>query len=224
MATTTRRRATASRACEELVGGLHDVLRDLLADLLRQCKFKNIRVEPKDWDTSDTNPMGAPRPTRGPAADRRQPDIVCTDPESNITYVFDVRTAWKISSTSSGAYQTGDLANEGEAHKRASWDYVTKFHDSVFRNDNAVFVPFGIEVSGGLGMQRRRSSTTPSAGCARRRTLTCTIDWSSSLFQRYWYARVGAAIIRQRARIGMAAASRDRKHIERTTGLGSYAP
>ena len=29
-------------------GGLHDVLRDLLADLLRQCKFKNIRVEPKD--------------------------------------------------------------------------------------------------------------------------------------------------------------------------------
>ena len=94
--------------------------------------------------------MRAPRPTRGPAADRRQPDIVCTDPESNITYVFDVRTAWKISSTSSGAYQTGDLANEGEAHKRASWDYVTKFHE-VFRNDNAVFVPFGIEVSGGLG-------------------------------------------------------------------------
>ena len=74
----------------------------------------------------------------------------CIVPESNITYVFDVRTAWKISSTSSGAYQTGDLANEGEAHKRASWDYVTKFHE-VFRNDNAVFVPFGIEVSGGLG-------------------------------------------------------------------------
>ena len=48
--------------------------------------------------------------------------------------------------------------------------------------------------------------------------------WSSSSFQRCWYARVGAAIIRQRARIGMAAASRDRKHIERTTGLGSYAP
>ena len=203
-------------------GGLHDVLRDLLADLLRQCKFKNIRVEPKDWDTADTNPMGAPRPTRGPAADRRQPDIVCTDPESNITYVFDVRTAWKISSTSSGAYQTGDLANEGEAHKRASWDYVTKFHE-VFRNDNAVFVPFGIEVSGGLG--NAATAFLDNAFSWVRQTQDSDVyHWSSSSFKRYWYARVGAAIIRQRARIGMAAASRDRKHTERTTDLGSYAP
>ena len=166
--------------------------------------------------------MGAPRPTRGPAADRRQPDIVCTDPESNITYVFDVRTAWKISSTSSGAYQTGDLANEGEAHKRASWDYVTKFHE-VFRNDNAVFVPFGIEVSGGLG--NAATAFLDNAFSWVRQTQDSDVyHWSSSSFQRYWYARVGAAIIRQRARIGMAAASRDRKHTERTTGLGSYAP
>jgi hypothetical protein len=29
-------------------GGLHDVIRDLLAEPLRRCKFKNIRVEPRD--------------------------------------------------------------------------------------------------------------------------------------------------------------------------------
>ena len=90
--------------------------------------------------------MGVPRPTRGTAAGRRQPDIVCTDPESNITYVFDVRTAWKISSTSSGAYKTGDLANEGEAEKIAHWAYVTQYHEA-FRNDNAVFVPFGLAIN-----------------------------------------------------------------------------
>ena len=45
-----------------------------------------------------------------------------------------------------------------------------------------------------------------------------------NLVRVYWYARMGAAIIRQRARIGMAAAGRDRKHNERTSGLGSYAP
>ena len=203
-------------------GGLHDVIRDLLAELLRQCKFKNIRVEPRDWDTADTNPMGVPRPTRGTAAGRRQPDIVCTDPESNITYVFDVRTAWKISSTSSGAYKTGDLANEGEAEKIAHWAYVTQYHEA-FRNDNAVFVPFGLEVSGGLGDAATAFLDT-AFSWVRQTQDPDVYHWSSSSFQRYWYARVGAAIIRQRARIGMAAAGRDRKHNERTSGLGSYAP
>ena len=121
--------------------------------------------------------------------------------------------------------QTRDLANEGEAHKRASWDYVTKFHE-VFRNDNAVFVRFGIEVSGGLG--NAATAFLDNAFSWVRQTQDSDVyHWSSNSFKRYWYARVGGAggaIIRQRARIGMAAASRDRKHTERTTGLGSYAP
>ena len=80
-----------------------------------------------------------------------------------------------------------------------------------------------IEVLGGLG--NAATAFLDNAFSWVRQTQDSDVyHWSSSSFKRYWYARVGAAIIRQRARIGMAAASRDRKHIERTTGLGSYAP
>ena len=78
-----------------------------------------------------------------------------------------------------------------------------------------------------INEQRRlsdRRSSDNAFSWVRQTQDSDVYHWSSNSFKRYWYARVGAAIIRQRARIGMAAASRDRKHIERTTGLGSYAP
>ena len=93
----------------------------------------------------------------------------------------------------------------------------------MFRNDNAIFVPFGIEVSGRLG--NAATAFLDNAFSWVRQTQDFDVyHWSSNSSQRYWYPRVGATIIQQRARIGMAAANRERKHIERTTGLGSYAP
>ena len=104
----------------------------------------------------------------------------------------------------------------------ASLFKLMQVHEA-FRNDNAVFVPFGLEVSGGLGDAATAFLDT-AFSWVRQTQDPDVYHWSSSSFQRYWYARVGAAIIRQRARIGMAAAGRDRKHNERTSGLGSYAP
>ena len=58
----------------------HDVFRDLLADMLRQCGFKKIETEPKNWDYRLTN-------NDGEGADRKRPDIICHDPRSNTKQV-----------------------------------------------------------------------------------------------------------------------------------------
>ncbi len=48
--------------------------------------------------------------------------------------------------------------------------------------------------------------------------------WSAPFFRRYWFARLGLALVRGRTKVAMPAARRQWPAAMRHTGLGSYAP
>jgi hypothetical protein len=195
---------------------MHDVFRDLLADMLRQCGFKKIETEPKNWDYRLTN-------NAGEGADRKRPDIICHDPRSNTKYVIDVTIAWNLTTGGCTDYYTGKLAAAKEKWKRsdAGWGECLREHQDFA--DGWVFVPFGLEISGSLGPEAA-AFYAMAKGWARQQHDPSLYHWAAPSFGQYWAQKFGTSLVRGRAGVGCAAAKRHRAEMFAKTAHGSMAP
>ena len=156
-------------------------------------------------------------------ATRRIPDIICTSPTRNVTYVIDVRIAWNITTGGGGVHDTvGDLAREAEVEKWRNWQYCCDHHPHI-RDGTAVFMPFGVEIFGALGPAATRlwEEAMTASGAIRDTSL---VHWSAPSFRRFWLQRLGTTLIRERGRVGSAAAKGERPNLIRRRGHTDTEP
>eukprot|EP01047_Picozoa_sp_COSAG01_P065218 COSAG01_NODE_8773_length_2664_cov_3.024172_1_plen_377_part_00 len=126
---------------------LHDQLCNLIMQLMIQGGLKGIRLEYRQWDPSPIGKCGT----------RRVPDVVGWSADGQTEYVVDARISWSVMSDSStgGAAtyeETGDFARQGEKDKWRNWRKAVKRAREQGRDESQVkFVPFSLEIGGGLG-------------------------------------------------------------------------
>ena len=95
---------------------------------------------------------------------RRVPDITCTSPTGNKKYVIDCRISWNLMSLTGASEfasytESGQLAREGEASKRASWagcSTTNSGHQTTWNSS-----PFQLKLVGYGALQQRGSSLKP---------------------------------------------------------------
>ena len=109
-----------------------------------------------------------------------------------MTYGIDVRIAWNITTGGGGVYETvGDLARAAaEVEKsRRNWQHCCDHHPHI-RDGTAVFMPFGVEISGALGPAATRlwEEVMTAAGAIRDTSL---VHRSAPSFHRFWLQRLG---------------------------------
>ena len=103
--------------------------------------------------------MGSRIPT--PEGDRRFPDIIAVSPNGCTTYIVDVHIAWNLTtSIVSGpeyvrARQGADVADTVHTDKRSDWRSCLNHRRDFSTGEGAVFVAFGVEITGGLGKEAR---------------------------------------------------------------------
>ena len=140
------------------------------------------------------------------------PDITAVHPVTGKEYVLDCRISWNIMSDTAGggfgAYKAnGSFAAAGEKIKRKSWrDAVNE------RRINAPagveFVPFSIEVSGVWGPAARGFFRESIAMAHSARDIDL-YHWSNQRLSDSWKSTFSVLVARERARVGMAAATQD---------------
>jgi len=193
---------------------------EVLANLLRTCGFRNIH-----WRQDDYVLRTWDRPGAGRA--RKIPDIIATAPQgANITYVIDVRIAWNLTTGGGVNYErAGQLAAAAEAHKRndaGQWRGCIADHPA-FHDGTAEFVPFGVEISGGLGPRARRLwDECMKLGSGIRDTTDK--HWTAASFRRYWEQILGVTLIYERGKVGAAAAKAHWPRRNRREGLTDTEP
>ena len=196
-----------------------DAVAEMLAALLLTAGFRDVRYRQNDSVLRNWDRSGGVRPPTS----RRTPDIICTSPTRNVTYVIDVRIAWNITTGGGGVYDTvGDLAREAEVEKWRNWQYCCDHHPHI-RDGTAVFMPFGVEISGALGPAATRlwEEAMTAAGAIRDTSL---VHWSAPSFRRFWLQRLGTTLIRERGRVGSAAAKGEWPNLIRRRGHTDTEP
>ena len=76
----------------------------------------NVSAEYKYWDPARVGTDGT----------RRVPDLLCTNPRTQVEYVIDARIFWNMMSVGANGYvsytHAGCGAEHGESEKRSSWE------------------------------------------------------------------------------------------------------
>ena len=121
----------------------------------------------------------------------------------------------------------GKLAAEGEQRKRSETDHgwgecLREHRDFVANGGNAVFVPFGLEISGGRGSEAD-DFWQLMLTWARQRHDPSHYHWAAPSFRQYWAQRFGTELVRSRGRAAWGSADRHPEHL-RASGHASMAP
>jgi hypothetical protein len=89
--------------------------------------------------------------------------------------------------------------------KRSDWRSCLNHHRDFSTGEGAVFVPFGVEIAGGLG----KEAQVFYRHCLEWANVHNDVDschWIAMSFRRHWNMRFGVLLCRERDRIGLAAA------------------
>ena len=120
---------------------------------------------------------------------------------------------WNLMSLTGGsgfaAYrQTGQLAEEGEAIKRASWKAAMQYNQQ-WATEHLEFVPFSIEASGVWGPAATRFFAEAAFYNHYNNRDIDRYHWSSEKFLSLWRTKFSVLMARERGRIGADAALGD---------------
>ena len=142
---------------------------------------------------------------------RRVPDLLCTNPRTQVEYVIDARIFWNMMSVGANGYvsytHAGCGAEHGESEKRSSWEDAIDRRRAVSTNE-VEFVPFSIEAGGAWGPAARRFFDD----CLELADGERNVDlyhWSSAKFSSTWYDTLSVLVAKGRAQVGVAASSGD---------------
>ena len=167
------------------------------------CGMVIVSAEFKYWDPARVGTDGT----------RRVPDLLCTNPRTQVEYVVDARIFWNMMSAGVNGYvsyaHTGWGAEQGEREKRASWEDKGAIdrRRAVSAND-VEFVPFSIEAGGAWGPAARKFF----GDCLKLADSDRDVDlyhWSSAKFSSTWYDTLSVLVAKGRAQVSVAASSGD---------------
>jgi hypothetical protein len=142
-----------------------------------------------------------------PEGEQRVPDIIVVSSNGCTTYIIDFRIAWNVTtSIGSGleyvrARQRADVA---EADERSDWRNCLNHHRDFSTGEGAVFVPFSVEIAGGLGKEARAFYKQCLEWANGHNDVDSCHLIGMSLWH-HWNMRFGVLMCRERARIGLAA-------------------
>ena len=180
---------------------VHHALVAALVRFVKDCGMVDVRAEFKYWDPARVGTDGT----------RRVPDLLCTNPHTQVEYVVDARIFWNAMSVGANGYvsytHAGLGAEQGEIAKRASWDNAVDRRRAVSAND-VEFVPFSIETGGAWGPAAKKFFSD----CLELADGNRNVDlyhWSSAKFSSTWYDTLSVLVAKGRAQVGVAASSGD---------------
>jgi hypothetical protein len=115
-------------------------------------------------------------------------------------------------------YTPCKLARDGEREKRARRDDAVSAHRDF--TEGATFVPFSVKIAGGLGPQAERFVETVVEWAGNVRDVS-VFGWQAANFERHWMHQIGVLLVRERAKVGSAAAQGDwSRRARRANALG----
>jgi hypothetical protein len=117
--------------------------------------------------------------------------------------------------------EVGMEAKDFKHSDGAGWDHCVKHHQDF--KAGAKFVPFGVEISGELGLVAQQFFD------GAQRWIRATHDtslyhWTAPSFRRFWTQRLGVSLVNSRAKVGMVVAHRDWANTFARSGIASMAP
>ena len=189
----------------------HNMLNNVLILFLKAAGFVQVRAEILNWDIN----------AAADSRERRVPDITCYDPTGTTKYIIDTRIAWKLhndNGSAVGPYTPCKLARDGEREKRKRWERAVRAHRDF--TEGAKFVPFSVEIAGGFGPQAKEFVRTVVDWAGNVRDVS-VFGWQAATFERYWMQQIGVLLVRERAKVGSAAAMGDwPRRARRANALG----
>ena len=86
--------------------------------------------------------------------------------------------------------------------------------------EGAKFVPFSVEIAGGFGPQAKEFVRMVVDWAGNVRDVS-VFGWQAATFERYWMQQIGVLLVRERAKVGSAAAMGDwPRRARRANALG----
>jgi hypothetical protein len=83
-----------------------------------------------------------------------------------------------------------------------------------------LIVPFSVEIAGGFGPQAKKFVETVVEWAGNVRDVY-VFGWQAANFERYWIQQIGVLLVRERAKVGSAAAQGDwPRRARRANALG----
>jgi hypothetical protein len=156
-----------------------------------------------NWD------INAAANNRGAGAAGPGHHLLRCDPIGTKKYIIDNSIAWKLhndNGSAVGSYTPCKLARDGEREKRARRDDAASAHRDF--TEGATFVPFSVEIAGGFGPHVERFVETVVEWVGNVRDVS-VFGWQAANFERYWMQQIGVLLVRERAKVGSAAAQGD---------------
>ena len=100
---------------------VHHALVNALVRFVKDCGMVDVSAEYKYWDPARVGTDGT----------RRVPDILCTNPHTQVEYVIDARIFWNMMSVGANGYvsytHAGWGAEQGESEKLSSWKGASRW-------------------------------------------------------------------------------------------------